>query len=386
MQSRVTKAFTLEFDDYGGVKSKQDFTRTFKSQSLRSLHIPSHFSSTRDSSHITQETKASDPSVKLRNAVSFVTELKETDNKSSEPFSALISECSMLHSLAVSTWHEATSKIADCRQSFASLNKLVGVKETTSWNTAAQYLRGKRKIKAVQAKKTKQNLAKHMKVIKSVLEDSDCEEHVYLSPKDLNTKNIFKLLQINRRSFGAKRSPGLRFSERTSPQPCKPKGFMREPFDAVLMREIEEYKQAMLPELEIEYDDLRKKFRAVAVEEQEKLYSQLHQMSPLNQLVLRRKKKFIPRLRSQFNYRRNQQLDSLMDKIHPSQQVVERAVKLMLSRTPLPKLSGLTSPKQTLSGLVTPTKVGEFEGELLTLNDKVRLEALMRSKRREHNR
>mmetsp|Transcript_26156 Transcript_26156/g.46526 ORF Transcript_26156/g.46526 Transcript_26156/m.46526 type:complete len:393 (+) Transcript_26156:4995-6173(+) len=380
-----SSAFTIVFDEAGDVKSKFTFlsevetlkphpSKTSKvhskylsrRSSCSSLNSPSPDGLTRAYSHSSLMSKEGD-------SKAMQSESSIKDSTTMKPFQALITQCSKLQGSVVNSWQEASSNISTSRSSFSNLSKKVGSRVPTSWNQSAVYLSGKDKIKAILAQQTAQKIGKHVTVVKSVLEDPGCKEHIYLSPKDLNSKNILQLLQINRRSFGGKKPPKLRLSERSSPENTKRTERRRESMDEVLMKEIEEYKKDMLPQIDIDFNELPKKFRAAAIAEQERLFSELELMSPLNQLILKQRKKFMPRLRSQLNYRRNAQLEARMEKIHPSKQVVERAVGLMLSRTSMPK-------PLTFSDLPTPKHEAEAEYEPIDFTHKLRMETLLRKK------
>lgn len=383
-KSPTSSGYTLVFDDDGNVQSKFTFLSEVQTLKLPSnqLSPPSKFLRRRSSlshfslsSDLSRQHSKSSLTIEENDIKVSPSEGGMKDSSTVKPFQTLITECSKLQGSVMNSWQEASSNISTSRCSFTNLGKKVGEKEQTSWNQSTTYLKGKHKIKAILAQKTAQKIGTHVNVVKSVLDAPDCKEHIYVSPKDLNSKNIFHLLQMNRRTFGGKKSNTLRLSERSSPERTKKARRRRESMDEVLIREIEEYKKDMMPTVEVDFDDLPKKFRQVAIQEQEKLFTQLELMSPLNQLILKQRKKFMPRLRSQLNYRRNAQLEARMDKIHPSQQVIKRAVELMLSRTSLPK-------PRTLSEVTTPKNEPEANYERIDFTRRLEMEKLLRNKLR----
>jgi hypothetical protein len=369
MESPSSSAFSIIFDE--AINSLPSIHKHSKSASV----LPGFRKQGKGQTHRVVRGSPSLPSPTPDgfSRATMITQLvEETSNKSKtvRPFQKLMTNCADLQGSVVDSWKAASINITKSRSSFSSLSlKVGGERRKTTWNQGPSYLTGKNKINAVLALKSDEKISKDLKVARALLETQQADEHVYLTLKDLSTKNTIDYLRLNRRSFGSKKNKAFIVSERTSPKQsgcASPR--RRNSMDELLLDEIEEYRKEKVPDVILELDKLPQKFRALAVQEQEKLFKEIGHMSPLNQLVLNHSKKYMPRLRSQLNFRRNSQLAAKMNKIHPSPEVIQKAVALMLSRTPNAR------PQDSLMELI------QKDYDPIDFKHKMKMESLLRKR------
>lgn len=263
--------------------------------------------------------------------------LTEAKSSSHNILQKLISECSSLQESLNTLKVKAVDVLSN---SYSKLRQDDQHSSPNRFYESKVYRKGKALLAAKTKVQTENCEQEHLKLVKSLMLVKDTARpsngqklpspKQFVTIKDLKTKKTSQLLAINRRKFGESVPLTLRLVE---DKPIKPKLQLRGNLEDSLMRDVHKYNRNKT-DLSFIAPSSRSppKSRQVLANEQEQLFEQMEQMTPLNQLIISRSQKYRPKCSSQLNVRRNLEMARKYEMVKPSPEVLRRARSITRAR------------------------------------------------------
>lgn len=238
----------------------------------------------------------------------------------------LISECSSLQASVCSLKAEASTTLTGSKDNFTKLMEETLHTSPERFYETEAYRQGKVMI----AERTKAQLAqsesKQLKLVKSLIQLKDPKTkakasdaakpllHMFIKPQDLSKRKTSQLITLNRRKFGEAYPSTLKLLKEKPHRPRLPSKYRN--LDEDLRQDIIDHDKLKVdhpvPKVKSKSPP---KTRLLLASEQELLFEQMEQMTPLNQLILNSFQKYKPTYVSQLRYKRNRALNKRIDQV-----------------------------------------------------------------------